>query len=261
MDESLNLSLYHIELNGDIFLFDERYAIPQNVKDYSLFVGSNARRAVAISRTRYIPIFLSEMPWLVRNHIKPDVTLINTTRPDGKGFVSLGQTVEATKVAVENSRYVIAQLNDDIPGTFGDSTLPFSLITHYVNYNQEPIVSNREKTDQIDRKIGENVAELIPDGATIQAGIAKIPDAAMSALNERHLGIHTELFSDGMMELVESGAVDNSLKKIDKYHLIATFSKGKKKLYDFLDDNPMILMRSVEYTNDTSIIRKNRLAH
>jgi len=165
-------------------------------------------------------------------------------------------------VAVENSRYVIAQLNDDIPRTFRDSTLPLSLITHYVNYNQKPIVSKREKADQIDRKIGENVAELIPDGATIQAGIAKIPDAAMSVLNDRrHLGIHTELFSDGMMGLVESGAVDNSLKNIYKYHVIATFSKGEKKLYDFLDENPMILMRSVEFTNDTSIIRKNRLAH
>ncbi|MDS0257139.1 hypothetical protein ApAK_05555 [Thermoplasmatales archaeon AK] len=250
IDESFKLSLYHIELNGDVFLFDEKYPLPPNIRDYSLFVGSNARKAITLGRTRYVPIFLSEIPWLIRNHIKPDVTIINATKPDGKGFVSLGPTVEATKVAIENSKYVVAQLNDAVPRTFGDSTVPLNLISHYVECDQSPIVSKREKADQIDQRIGENVAELIPDGSTIQAGIGKIPDAAMSALKDRkHLGIHTELFSDGMMELVEAGAVDNSLKSIDKYHVIATFSKGEMKLYDFLD------------TNDTSVIRRNRLAH
>lgn len=262
ISEKMDISLYHIELNGEVFLFDVDTPLPESIKDYSLFVGSNARKSVEIGQTNYIPIFLSEIPWLLRNHIKPDITFINVSSPDEKGFVSLGPTIEGTKVAIEESKYIIAQISDGIPRTFGDATLSTDRITHFINCDQKPVVSKRLPLDSVDRKIGERVSSLIPDGATVQAGIGKIPDAAMKFLEDRkHLGLHTELFSDGMMDLVQSGAVDNTLKTTDPYHITATFSKGEQKLYDFLDDNPMILMKSVEYTNDTAIIRQNRKAH
>ncbi len=262
ISNDLNLALYHIELGGDVFLFDKSVPLPSGLKDYSLFVGANAREAIELGRTSYIPIFLSEIPWLLRTHIKPDITFVNVSSPDEKGYVSLGPTIEGTKVAIEESKYVVAQINDEIPRTFGDSTLSKEMITHFVKHNQKPVIYKREEPDSVDKTIGEMVSSLIPNGATIQSGIGKIPDASLSALKDRkHLGIHTELLSSGMIELVESGAVDNTLKVTDPYHIAATFSKGEQKLYDFMDDNPMILMRSVEYTNDTTVIRKNPLTH
>ncbi len=262
LSNEMDLSLYHIELGGGVFLFDPSVPLPKGLIDYSLFVGKNARKAVEIGRTQYIPMFLSEIPWFLRNHVKPDVSLINTTTPDRRGFVSLGPTVEATKVAVELSKIVVAQFNDLIPKTFGDSIISTNMVDYYLKCSQKPVESKREERDSADEKIGMNVAKLIPNEATIQSGIGRIPDAAMVALKDRkHLGIHTELFSDGMMDLVLSGAVDNCYKNTDRYQVVATFSKGEQKLYDFLDENPLIQMKSVEYTNDTSIIRKNSLTH
>lgn len=262
LSDEMDIGLYHIELSGEVFLFDKSIPLPSSLKDYSLFVGSNARESLQLGRTNYIPIFLSEIPWLLRTHIHPDITFINVSSPDEKGFVSLGPTIEGTKVAIEESKYIIAQINDEIPRTFGDATLSMDRITQFAKCDQKPDLSWREPLDAVDRKIGGIVSSLIPDGATIQAGIGKIPDAAMSFLKDRkHLGIHTELLSDGMIELIQTGAVDNTGKATDRYHVTTTFSKGEEKLFDFINDNPMILMKSVEYTNDTSIIRQNPMAH
>lgn len=256
------LSFYHIELGGDVFLFREDHT--DRFRDYSFFVGANARDALQKGWTRYIPIFLSDIPWFLRTQIRLDLAIVNVSTPDSKGMMSLGPTVEAAKVAVEVARRTIAQVNGEVPRTFGgDSLITPGMVSHFLRHDEPPLhVTKRERPDEVDMKIGRNVAELIPDGATVQAGIGKVPDAVMLSLSDRRdLGVHTELISDGIVELMERGVVNNRLKAIDRYHTVGTFAKGERKVFDYLDDNTSVQMRSVEYTNDTSVIRRNRMMH
>ncbi|WP_229657468.1 acetyl-CoA hydrolase/transferase family protein [Thermogymnomonas acidicola] len=254
------LSFYHIELGGDVFLFREDHT--DRFRDYSFFVGANARDALQKGWTRYIPIFLSDIPWFLRTQIRLDLAIVNVSTPDSKGMMSLGPTVEAAKVAVEVARRTIAQVNGEVPRTFGDSLITPGMVSHFLRHDEPLHVTKRERPDEVDMKIGRNVAELIPDGATVQAGIGKVPDAVMLSLSDRRdLGVHTELISDGIVELMERGVVNNRLKAIDRYHTVGTFAKGERKVFDYLDDNTSVQMRSVEYTNDTSVIRRNRMMH
>lgn len=251
-----DVTLYHIEIGGT--LPHMKKEMRGRIKDVSLFVGKTMRKYVSDGSTDYLPIFLSDIPWFIREELMPDVTFVNVSPPDSHGLVSLGPTVIGMRSALESSETVIAQLNDYVPRTFGDSTVPQSMIDYAVREDRKLVEESGAKISDTERKIAEHIEPLIPNRATIQAGIGSIPDAVMPMLKgKRDLGIHTELLSRGMVDLIEDGTVTNRSKNIDQNHSVATFSKGTEYVYDFLNDNPLVLMRSVDYTNDTSTIRRN----
>lgn len=251
-----DVTLYHIEIGGS--LPHMKASMKGRIRDVSLFMGKSMRKYVADGSTDYLPIFLSDIPWFIREELKPDVTFINVTPPDSHGLVSLGPTVIGIRSAIETSDTVIAQLNDNVPRTFGDATVPTALIDYAVRDDQKLFEENGAKITATERKIAEHIEPLIPNRATIQAGVGSIPDAVMPTLKgKKDLGIHTELLSSGMVDLIEDGTVTNRSKNIDRNHSVATFSKGTTSVYDFLNDNPMVIMRSVDYTNDTATIRRN----
>lgn len=255
-DEIDDVTLYHIEIGGALPHMKEK--MRGKIRDVSLFVGKSMRKYADEGSTDYLPIFLSDIPWFIREELRPDVAFVNVSTPDSHGFVSLGPTVIGMRSALESAGTVIAQLNEHVPRTFGDATIPQGMIDFAVEDGMKLIEEKGGIISSTERKIAENIEPLIPNRATIQAGIGNIPDAVMPMLKgKKNLGIHTELLSEGMVELIEGGTVTNFNKNIDRNHSVATFSKGSDYVYNFLDDNPMVMMKSVDYTNDTSIIRKN----
>jgi len=226
----------------------------------ALFIGENARAAIAEGRAEYIPVFLSDIPRLFRRRTIPiDVALLNVSPPDRHGFCSLGLSVDVVAAAVEAARLVIAQINPRMPRTLGDSFIHVDAIDYGVAADQLPYERKEPKIGDIERRIGELVAELVPDGATLQLGIGAIPSAvALALVGKRHLGIHTEMFTDAVLDLVERGVITGAEKELDKGKLVSSFVMGTRRLYEFLDDNPILEMRSSDYTNDTAIIRRFR---
>jgi 4-hydroxybutyrate CoA-transferase len=226
----------------------------------ALFIGPNARAAVNDGRAEYVPTFLSDVPHLFRRRIVPlDAVLINVTPPDTHGYCSLGTSVDATLAAVESAGLVVAQLNRSMPRTLGDSFIHADRIDLGVEVDQPPIDHALNRIGEVEQRIAGNVAELVPDGAVIQMGIGAIPAAVGLALTHRRdLGVHTEMFTDVMVDLVESGAITGRLKEIDRGKIVAAFMMGTQRLYRFVDDNPTVEMRPVDYTNDTAIIRRLR---
>jgi acyl-CoA hydrolase len=224
----------------------------------ALFIGANAREAVNDGRADYVPVFLSDVPELFASGVLPlDAALINVTPPDAHGFCSLGTSVDAALAAVRSARTVIAQLNPAVPRTLGDSFVHVSEIDLAVEVDQPPYEHLEPPIGDVERQIGEFVAELVPDGATIQMGIGSIPGAVGLALRDkRDLGAHTELFTDVVLDLVEAGALTGAAKEINRGKIVTTFLMGSRRLYDFVSDNPMVEMRPVDYTNDTSVIRR-----
>ena len=226
----------------------------------ALFIGANARSAVNDGRADYVPIFLSDVPELFTTGVLPlDAVLINVSSPDAHGYCSLGTSVDATLAAVRAARTVIAQLNPSMPRTLGDSFVHVSEIDCAVEVDQPPHEHVQPAIGDVERAIGEHVAELVPDGATLQMGIGSIPGAVGLALRgKRDLGVHTELFTDPVLDLVEAGAITGAAKEINRGKIVTAFLMGSQRLYDFVHDNPMIEMRPVDYTNDTSVIRRFR---
>lgn len=226
----------------------------------ALFIGPNARRAINEGRAEYIPAFLSDVPHLFRRRILPlDAVLINVTPPDAHGFCSLGTSVDGTLAAIESADLVIAQLNRSMPRTLGDAFVHQDAITFGVEVDEPPHAHPMPAIGELERRIGAYVADLVPDGAVIQMGIGAIPTAVGLALTgKRDLGVHTEMFTDVMVDLVESGAVTGRRKEINRGKIVTAFMMGTPRLYDFVDDNPMVEMRPVDYTNDTAVIRRLR---
>lgn len=224
----------------------------------ALFIGANARRAVNEGRADYVPIFLSDVPDLFTSGTLPlDVALLNVTRPDAHGFCSLGTSVDAALAASRTARVVIAQLNASMPRTLGDTFIHVSQIQLGVEVDVPPYEHLEAPLGDVERRIGENVAQLVEDGATLQLGIGAIPAATALALREkRDLGIHTEMFTDAVMDLVECGAITGARKEINRGKIVSAFLMGSKALYRFVHDNPMVEMRPVDYTNDTAVIRR-----
>lgn len=235
-------------------------AMAGHFRHTALFIGPNARRAVNEGRADYIPAFLSDVPHLFRRRVVPlDVVLINVSVPDEHGFCSLGTSVDATIAAIESSQRVIAQFNRGMPRTLGDGWVHIDQIDLAVEVDIPPYESPLPPIGPLERRIGANVAELIPNGAVIQMGIGAIPTAvAMDLLDKRDLGVHTEMFTDVMVDLVESGAVTGALKEINRGKIVTAFMLGTERLYRFVDNNPMVEMRQVDYTNDTAVIRRLR---
>jgi 4-hydroxybutyrate CoA-transferase len=226
----------------------------------ALFIGANARAAVAEGRAEYIPVFLSDIPRLFRRRSIPvDVALINVSPPDRHGFCSLGTSVDVVRAAVQAASVVIAQINAQMPRALGDSFVHVSDIDEGVEVSEAPYTCVLPIIGDVERRIGELVAELVPDGATLQLGIGAIPSAVAAALaSKRNLGIHTEMFTDAVLDLVESGVINGSEKDINPGKIVTSFVMGTRRLYDFLHDNAMVEMRPSDYTNDSAVIRRFR---
>ena len=223
----------------------------------ALFIGPNARAAVNDGRADYVPVFLSDVPRLFHSGALPlDAVLVNATPPDAHGFCSLGVSVEAMHAAISAAKTVIVQFNKAMPRTLGESFIHVDAIDYAVEVDQPPYALHQSPISDIERQIGGHVAELVLDGATLQLGIGAIPSAAAAELKHRRdLGIHTEMFSDAVVDLVEAGALTGARKERNRGKIVTAFLMGSQRLYDFVDDNPMVEMRSVDFTNDTHVIR------
>lgn len=238
------------------------YAEPGMEKSFEVnafFIGANTRNAIQNGRGTYIPVFLSEVPSLFRKNIIPlDVALINVSPPDQHGYCSLGTSVDISLSAVQNAKIVIAQINKHMPRTHGDSIIHKNRI-HYSIYHDEEIPGIEDCTPTPEELlIGKHIANIVDDGATLQMGIGSIPNAVLSCLNNhKNLGIHTEMFSDGIIPLVEQGVINGSKKAIHPHTIVSSFVVGSKKLYDFIDDNPSVKMLDFSYVNNTDVIRRN----
>lgn len=226
----------------------------------SFFLSENVRHIIREGNGSYTPVFLGELPHLFYEKIVPiDGVFISVSPPDKHGYCSLGVSVEACLGAMKHAKYIIAQVNENMPRTFGESVIHISKITHLVHHNSELYgLEHNSVANEVEEKIAENVAQLIDDNSTIQMGIGSIPDAVLGKLtNLKNLGVHTELLTDGIVNLVEKGVITGNKKKIDQGKIVCTFMFGSKKLYDFADDNPIVELRGSEYTNNPFIISQN----
>ena len=225
----------------------------------SFFVGGNVREATQSGRADYIPCSLSETPRMIKcGAVRCDVVFLMVSEPDEEGYVSLGTSVDYMPEAIERARCVIVQVNKYVPFTYGDSRIHISKITAFVRHDKPLNEAAPLPLNETDIAIGRRCAELIPDGATLQTGIGNIPTAVLSQLGgHRNLGIHSEMFSDSVIPLVEKGVINGSCKRTDPGKLVAMFLKGSQKLYDFVDHNTDVLMKDVGYTNNPAVIASN----
>jgi 4-hydroxybutyrate CoA-transferase len=256
-DELSGVEIYHLHTEGAA-----PYVAPEFSGSFhtnSLFIGANVRAAVARGEADYIPVFLSEVPKLFRQEILPiDAALIHVSPPDRHGYCSLGTSVDVTLAGVQMAECVIAQINPKMPRTHGDGIIHVNQINYAVEVSDDILEHPFVEPSQVELAIGRNCAELIEDGATLQMGIGAIPNAVLASLkNHKNLGIHTEMFSDGLIELLESGIVNGKLKRVHPHKVVASFTMGTRRLYDFIDDNPEIVMLDVAYVNDPTVIRRN----
>lgn len=252
-----DVELFQIHTEGRARYTEEPYR--NSFRTNSCFASGNVREAINSSYGAYIPIFLSEIHLLFRKNILPlDVAFIQVSPPDKHGYCSLGVSVDITLPAVQTAKKVIAQINPQVPRTHGDGIIHISKISAAIEIDS-PIHSHEmEAPSEIEQQIGKHIAELIEDGATLQMGIGGIPNVVLSnLLNHKRLGIHTEMFSDGILPLVEKGIITGEEKEIKTGKIVTCFALGSQKLYDFIDDNPLIHFKEAGYTNDTAIIRQN----
>ncbi|MGF1509772.1 MAG: acetyl-CoA hydrolase/transferase family protein [Myxococcota bacterium] len=252
------VQLYHLHLSGEL-----GFETPEH-KDrffsYSLFTGSSLRQPIAEARADFIPVFLSDIPSLFVDRTIPlDVALVQLSPPDIHGDCTLGTSVDGALAATQNAPIVLAEINEQMPRTMGHTTVPLEKITAFCSTNR-PLVEHQSpaKEGPIEARIGEIIADLVEDGSTLQMGIGAIPDAALARMKHKHeLGIHTEMFSDGLIDLVESGAVTNRQKKVHPGRCTTSFVAGSKRLFDFVHDNQGVEFHPCDRTNDTALIRKN----
>lgn len=255
--ELKNVEVCHLHTEGEA-----AYANPDLSESFhvnSFFIGGNVRHTLAAGNGSYTPVFLSELPLLFRKKtLHLDVVFIHVSPPDKHGYCSLGVSVEATLAAIENAKIVVAQVNPQMPRTFGDGILHVSEIDYLVEVNEAIHGHGMAAISTEEEKIGGLVASLIEDRSTLQMGIGSIPNAALAKLtNHKDLGLHTEMFSDGVIDLIERDVINCNYKGVDRGRALATFLIGSQRLYDFVNDNPFIEMRESSYVNDTSVIRRN----
>jgi 4-hydroxybutyrate CoA-transferase len=256
--------LTNVEICQALTVGSADYVSPEmegHLRVNSMFISANIRQAVQEGRADFTPVLLSEFPLLFKRGILPlDVAVIHVSTPDEHGFCSLGVEVGLTKSAAEAAKVIIAEVNEQMPRTLGDSFIHVSRLTHIVpvNYPIPEYIMMAEGESEVIERIAGHVAALIPDGATMQLGIGSIPDAVLKFLfDKRDLGIHTELFSDGVIDLFNAGVITNGRKSIHPGKIVAGFILGSKRLYDWVHDNPMIEMHPTEYVNDPFVIAQN----
>jgi acyl-CoA hydrolase len=255
--ELWNVEIVSISLYGDAVIADAKYK--ESFRINSLFVSENIREAVNDGRGDYVPVFLSEIPILFRRGILPiDVALVQVSPPDKHGYCSLGTSIDIAVSAVKAAKYVIAQVNPRMPRTLGDGIVKISDFDATVYVEDELPEVSSGKPNEISARIASHVSELVENGATIQTGIGTIPDAVLASLaNHKELGVHTEMLSDGIIPLIETGVITNQHKKKHRGKTVTSFMVGSRKLYDFVDDNPSIVALGIDYVNDTAVIRTN----
>ena len=256
-EELRNVEVCHLHTEGEA-----PYANPELKNSFhvnSFFIGKNVRHTLKAGNGSYTPVFLSELPTLFRrNIVDVDVALIHVSVPDKHGYCSLGVSVEATLAAIENANFVIAQVNKNMPRTFGAGIIHVSEINAFVDCNDKLPGHEIAPPSEIENKIGNHVANLIEDRSTLQMGIGSIPNAVLSRLgNHKDLGLHTEMFSDGVIDLILKDVINGNYKKVNRGRALATFLIGSQRLYDYVDDNPFIEMRASNYTNDVGVISQN----
>jgi acetyl-CoA hydrolase len=256
--------LHDVEICHALTMGSTNYVAPEmagHLRVNSLFIGGNVRKAVQEGRADFTPVLLSEFPLLFKNGVLPvDVALIHVSPPDEHGFCSLGVEVGLTKSPAESAKIIIAEVNEQMPRTLGDSFLHVSRLDYVVpvNYPIQEFVMGEEGDMDVVQKIASYIADLIPDGATMQMGIGAIPDAVLKFLfHKKDLGVHTELFSDGVIDLVDAGVLTNARKSIHAGKIVAGFILGSRRLYDWVDDNPLIELHRTEYINDPFVIAQN----
>jgi 4-hydroxybutyrate CoA-transferase len=256
--ELRDVEVTHLLTFGAADHVDPLYAA--SFRHRALFTGHNVRRAVNEGRADWVPVFLSEIPGLVRSRTIPvDVAFIHISPPDEHGFCSYGTGVECTKAASESARAVVALVNRQMPRSLGDAFIHVSRLTHVVEIDR-PVIELPMVTEigDVARAIGRSVADLIENGSTLQMGIGEIPDAVLLFLKEkRDLGIHTEMFSDGVVELFEAGVITGEAKTLHKGKIVSSFVLGSKRTFSFLDNNPFVEFHPTEYVNDPFVIAQN----
>jgi len=253
-----DVELVFITVQGDIVVDRPEYEGIFNIN--CMFVSESVRGAVRNGRADFIPVFLSDIPDLFQKGYLPiDVALVQVSPPDQHGYCSLGVSVDIARSAVNTARYLIAQVNPRVPRTHGDSQVHASRFTHMVYAEEElPEVNYGAKVAEDELKIGQIIAGMVEDGSTLQMGIGTIPDAVLKALtNHKNLGVHTEMCSDGIIDLVEKDVINNSRKKIHPYKTVTGFAVGTRRLYDYVHDNPSFVFLDIDYVNDPHVIRRN----
>jgi acyl-CoA hydrolase len=231
-----------------------------HLRNRCFFVGAPTRELVQTGYADYVPIFLSEVPLLFRrDYQKVDTVLVQVSPPDRHGMCTLGVSVEATIAAIEKCNRVIAHINPKMPRTHGDAFVPYSIFDR-VFEEERPIQEHHpHKQTTVTRRIGKLISEIVEDKSCLQLGIGAIPDAALDAMhNRKDLGIHTEMFSDGILSLMDKGVITNRYKTKHPHKVVTSFAMGTQKLYDFIDDNQEVVFLDVGYTNNTHVIRQNR---
>ncbi|HLV97390.1 MAG TPA: acetyl-CoA hydrolase/transferase C-terminal domain-containing protein [Ktedonobacterales bacterium] len=252
-----DVEIVHLHTYGPTPYTDERWRGHFTLR--ALFVGENVRQAANSGRASYTPVFLADVPALFApgGELPLDVAFVQVSPPDAHGYCSLGSSVDATRSAIDHARRVVALVNPHVPHTHGDSFLPVSRLDYAVHWDTPLYTVERRMPDEVQQQIGRHVAELVEDGATLQLGISAIPDAVLQALSDRRdLGVHSEMFSDGVLDLVERGVITGARKTLDRGKIVSSFVVGSQRLLDFIDDNPMVELHPSDYTNDTRIIRQ-----
>jgi acyl-CoA hydrolase len=252
-----DVELIHLHTSGDAPYADPEYA--RSFRVANLFVGNNMRHKLDGDRVDYLPCFLSEIPQLFRSGRRAlDVALVQVSPPDKRGYCSLGVSVDVARAAVDSAKVVIAQVNRHMPRVHGDGFVHIDQLDWLVEHDKPLPESPPAPVGDEERAIGRHAAALIEDGATLQMGIGAVPDAVLSALKgHRHLGVHTEMWSDGLLPLLECGAVDNSQKKVHPGRTISGFIVGTRKVFEYIDDNPSVGQYDIGYVNRVSVINRN----
>lgn len=257
-DRLKNVELISISLYGDLEIDKPEYQSAFHFN--SLFVSGSIRKAVGEGRGDYVPVFLSEIPELFKRNILPlDVAIVQVSEPDRHGFCSLGTSVDIARSAVNTARHVIAQVNPQVPRTHGDGMIHQDSF-HAMVFQDTPLHEAHfgDKVGAAEQEIGRLISGLIEDRSTLQLGIGSIPDAVLRCLHgHKDLGVHTEMFSDGIIDLVEKGVINNRYKSVHPNKTVTAFALGTRRLYDFVDDNPSFVFLDIDYVNEPHIIRRN----
>lgn len=256
-NDIVDAEIYHMLTQGEAPYIQEQYS--RKFRTCSFFLAANVREAINSGRGDYVPIFLSEIPSLFKSGKLPiDVALIQTTPPDRNGNLNLGISVDIVKSAVENSLTIIAEVNEKMPRTFGDSFIPLDMVDAVVESKRDILEYSLPTPDAIIDAIGRNIATLIEDGSTLEVGFGNIPQAVLHYLEgKKDIGIHTEMFNDAIIPLIEKGVINGSRKTINRGKIVASFCLGTRKLYDFIHENSIFEFRPTEYVNDPYVISQH----
>lgn len=252
-----DVTLHHLHLEGRVAFAD--LECRGRLNSNSLFTGPALRTPINEGWADFTPIFLSDIPLLFsRRAINLDAAIVQVSPPDRHGFCTLGTSVDTALAAVQNARIVIAEVNSRMPRTHGNTLIPLSRISAFAHSDRPLPEHGRKQSGEVEAQIGQHIAALVPDGATLQLGIGAIPDAVLARLDDKNdLGVHTEMFSDGMVALVEKGVITNRRKHVHRGRIATSFVLGSQRVFDFVDDNPFVEFYPCDHTNDTAVIRKN----